>query len=128
MNQTMNTQFHKCWKIYFQIIFTTIFLTVTKAHSSFGGTELLSFYASLLSFQASLLYFVFLIFLIQFEKSSPYLSRNSGVVGNFNTQNTKILGKIKSSFTFLLHVSFVNYSINACLWILRKTTERNKVS
>ena len=48
---------------YIQIIFTTIFiLVVTKAHSSFGGSELLSFYASLLSFQASLLCFVIPIF------------------------------------------------------------------
>ena len=35
--------------------------------------------------------FVFCIpnFLIQFEKSSPYLSRKSGFVGNFNTQKPK---------------------------------------
>ena len=88
MNQTMNTQFYKSRKIYSNN-FNNQFFCVTKAHSSFGGSELLSFYASLLSFQASLLCFVFQIFLIQFEKSSPYLSRKSGFVGNFNTQKPK---------------------------------------
>ena len=85
---------------YNQIIFTIIF-SVSKAHSSFGGSELLSFYAFLLSFQASLLCSVFLIFLILFQKPSPYLSRKSGFVENFNVKN-QILGTIKIIF----HISY----------------------
>ena len=70
MNQTMNTQFYKCRKMYSNNFYYH-FLVVTKAHSSFGGSELLSFYASLLSFQASLLCFVFQIFWYNLKNHPP---------------------------------------------------------
>ena len=90
MNQTMNTQFYNCRKIYSNYFYYHFFGCYKSSFVIWWYWVIIILCFSVIIPSIS---FVFCIpnFLIQFEKSSPYLSRKSGVVDNFNTQKPKFL-------------------------------------
>ena len=88
MNQTMNTQFYNCRKIYSNYFYYQFFWLLQKL---IRHLVVLSYYHfMLLCYHSKHLFCVlYSNFFTQFEKSSPYLSRKSGFVENFNTQKPK---------------------------------------